>query len=370
MAQEPDKCRILRPALLIFLLLCTIQLLWVVAEYGAARHAMLEQDARNPGAELTASLRHEVDSAERHLAIVRAQAEVVLKERARERVDEAVAVAQAIHDQASPDLPPDAVKALVREALRSPRFFSGRGYYFIDDMDGNCVLLPTVPQLEGTSLVDNRDDAGRYIMRELIHAVSNPSQAGYVRYSWYPPNVTDHMDDKIAYARIFTPFNWLIGTGDYASAVEDGLKADALERLRALRLPAGGRLAVIDQNSIVRLSPQQPTLEGNKLDNLPDGPDTQALRAVWQAARSGGATSFTQAVSDGGRLRTWFAWSQADPTFNWVVAAMAAGSEQDASAGRHDFWRGIGRFLLPGLLMLIAIGGIVGLLASTRTRSR
>ena len=358
MAETPEASRC-RPPMLVLALLAGAQILWLIGEFGAERSALLERQAVDPGRELTISLRHEAESAQRHLSIVRSQAEVVLKERVRERVDEAVAIAQAIHAQAAGTMPEATVRALVRESLRSPRFFDGRGYYFIDRMDGACVLLPTVPRLEGTSLIDNRDDAGRYIMRELIRAVSGPGDAGYVRYSWYPPGVGDRMDDKIAYARQFKPFGWLIGTGDYVSAVEEGLKADALERLRAVRLTRGGRLVVLDHNGVVRLFPDLPTLEGGKVDNLPDSPEAAALRAIWLAGREGSAAArFTLADDGTGRPQSWFAWAQTEPTFNWVVAAMAAAAEPPADAG-EPVWRWLGRYGLPCALLAVALGWVL-----------
>lgn len=369
MAEAPTPPRNIRVPLLALVLLVCAQATWLVGEFGAERSASLQRQAMAPGNELTTLLRHETESAQRHLAIVQSQAEVVLKERVRQRVDEAVAIAQAIHDQAAGTMPQAAIKALVREALRSPRFFSGRGYYFIDDMDGNCILLPTVPRLEGTSLMNNRDDAGRYIMRELIRAVSGPGDAGYVRYSWYPPNVTDRMDDKVAYARQFKPFGWLIGTGDYVSAVEDGLKADALERLRAVRLSRAGHLVVLDQNGVIKLFPDAPNLEGTRLENLTDGAEATALRAIRAIAVSGGGgTSFTMAVSDTGRQQTWFAWAQSEPTFNWVVGAMAAAGEETEVA-ESGLWRSLGRFVLP-LVMLVVVAVWIMIILSDRQREK
>ena len=78
----------------------------------------------------------------------------------RQQVDQAYAVAEALYTQAVDSGQPERAPQLITEALRNVRFFGGRGYLFIDDMDGNCVLLPTSPQLEGQSLLDNRDDSG------------------------------------------------------------------------------------------------------------------------------------------------------------------------------------------------------------------
>lgn len=362
MADTSRSDRLRTPLLVLIALICA-QVLWLVGEFGAERRALLERRAIDPGRELTSLLRHEVESAQRHLSVVRGQAEVLLKERLRERVDEAVDIATAVHAQAQGRMPPQAVRALVREALRTPRFFDGRGYYFIDGMDGDCVLLPTVPHLEGTSLLDNRDDAGRYIMRELIRAVSGPGDAGYVRYSWYSPGISDRMDDKIAYARQFKPFGWLIGSGDYVTLVEEGLKRDALERLRAIRLTHGGRLVVLDETGMVRLFPDLPTLEGTKVDNLPDGPEAAVLAAIWNAGRGGtGAARFKMADARTGRARDGFAWAQREPTFNWVVAAMATADELDPATPAASDWLWLGRYGLPAALLLTALVWVVAAL--------
>ena len=363
MAERSKTSPIFRVPVLALALVAGAQALWMIGEYGAGRSALLERQALDPSRELTILLHHETESAQRHLAIVKFQAEAVLKERIRDRVDEAVAVAEAIHGQTVGKMPQAALKSLIRESLRSPRFFAGRGYYFIDDMDGTCILLPTVPRLEGTSLLENRDDAGRYIMRELIRAVGNPGDAGYVRYSWYPPNINDRMDDKIAYARKFKPFNWLIGTGDYISAVEEGLKADVLERLRAVRLTRGGRLVVLDQDGIIRLFPDSPTLEGSAVASLGDAPEAEALKTIWRTGKSdAGATRFVMAINDTGRPQTWLAWAQTEPTFNWVVAAVAPIGE--TPAGLDDtFWSAAGRFIFPiAFLMVVTIWAIFLLL--------
>ena len=74
------------------------------------------------------------------------------------------------------------------EALRPVQFFDGRGYLFIDDMEGRFVLLPTAPQYEGTVALDNQDDQGTYIMRGLISAARQIPGTSFFRYRWYRPD--------------------------------------------------------------------------------------------------------------------------------------------------------------------------------------
>lgn len=334
---------------------------WLAAEFGNERNRLAERLAVLARDPVPAALRQEADSAMRYLAFVRSQAEVVLKERIRERVDEAVAIATSIHRQAQGKVPPAVLRTLVREGLRTPRFFDGRGYYFIDDFDGNCVLLPTAPDREGTSLADNRDDSGRYIMRELIRAAQQPGGAGYVRYRWYAPRSASQMEEKIAYVRAFPQLGWLIGTGDYTSMVEEDLQADAIKRLRSVSFPVDGSLVVIDGDDVVRLFHDAPAVEGRTIDSIPDGPERRALEALRAAAAQGhGAARYDWTAPDTGRPEHRQAWVSHPGTWGWTVAAVAAATEADGDNGGGDDWaRLFLRFGLPAVALVAALAGIV-----------
>lgn len=333
---------------------------WLAAEFGDERSRLAERlavQARDP---VPAALRQETDSAVRYLAFVRSQAELVLKERIRERVDEAVAIATSIHQQAEGKVPPAMLRTLVREGLRAPRFFDGRGYYFIDDFNGTCILLPTAPQREGTSLADNRDDAGRYIMRELIRAAQQPGGAGYVRYRWYAPRSTSQMEEKIAYVRAFPQLGWLIGTGDYTSMVEEDLKAEALKRLRSVSFAVNGSLAVIDGDGVVRLFPDAPAVEGRRIEDIPESPERRALEALRNAVAQGhGAARYQWASSATGRPQSRQAWVAPPGTWGWTVAAVATAAEVDGDGGDDEWTHLILRFGLPALALVAALGAIV-----------
>lgn len=101
--------------------------------------------------QLAGRLRAESSQALNYIEFTRLQTEKVLREALVEKVDLAHQVAEGIHAREAARHSPAEVKRMIVEALRSPRFFEGRGYYFIDDMDGRFILLPTAPQFEGTS---------------------------------------------------------------------------------------------------------------------------------------------------------------------------------------------------------------------------
>ena len=105
-------------------------------------------------------LRDHVDATLSYIDFVRQQTETVLKRQVRDEVRQAVSLARSIYAEEQLRNPGDSDSAarLIREALRDLRFFDGRGYIFIDTQDGECVLLPTLPEVEGRSLYDNQDD--------------------------------------------------------------------------------------------------------------------------------------------------------------------------------------------------------------------
>ena len=150
-------------------------------------------------------LHGEMRSALDYLDFVRLRADQSLRDSAMAQVDAAMQIAQTIYQHETPRHPPEKVKELILEVLRPMRFFNGRGYFFVDDMQGRFVLLPTAPKLEGKAGIDNRDDTGHYIMRGLIDAARLPPGQGFSRYRWYRPDQPTVMADKIAYVRHFAP---------------------------------------------------------------------------------------------------------------------------------------------------------------------
>jgi len=268
------------------------------------------------------TLIQELDNARSYLAYMRSRTEPMLKEQLRAQVDEAYSIAQALYEREKDYLPDAAIKESIKETLRPLRFFNGRGYYFVDDTAGNCVLLPIAPQLEGTSLLDNRDDAGNYIMRSLLRAVQDPEAQGFARYRWYAPGSPYSMAEKFAYVRRFEPFDWLIGAGEYTSALQERLQREALDRLRALRFGETGYISVLRQDGHVLLSPTAPASEGMNAADLPWETERDLVTRLLEIGRQGGGElryNWVHPVS--GRPTPKFAYVSAPDVWGWVLIA-------------------------------------------------
>lgn len=303
-------------------------------------------------------LRDDVDATLDYIEFVRQQTEAVLKHQIRDEVRQAVALARGLYAEEQKRHPGDTESAarLIREALRDLRFFDGRGYIFIDTLDGECVLLPTLPEVEGRSLFDNQDDTGHFIMRGLIDAARLPRGSGYSHYRWYAPDYPDEMRAKIAYVEQFEPLNWIIGSGDYLYQVENDLKLQTLKRLRTLRLDNHGYVAVLRQDGQVLLSPSRPDSEGINMKDLDDEHSRMARWLIEQATPEGRFVSYQWYRPGSSERYEKLALVQRVPEWDWVLVAGVYQDQLNSSLNlqRERLEAGLQKDLQALLMLLVA----------------
>ncbi|MDP3538550.1 MAG: cache domain-containing protein [Azonexus sp.] len=310
-------------------------------------------------------LRAEMQSAIGFIEFSRQRTETVLRASITEQVDVAMQMVQAIYDRESPRHPVAEVKRMIVEALRPARFYEGRGYYFIDDMTGQFILLPTAPQFEGKTNLDNRDDTGHYIMRGLIEAAGKPRGEGFSRYRWYRPDDSKQMADKLAYVRHFEPYDWLIGTGDYTYKWEAAQQKEVVARLRVLRFGQSGYISIIDRDGLGVLSPSNPALEGLLLSAMPPAEREAAEKLYRLGTEKGTFVRYEWPDAKSGKTLSKTALVQTFEPWGWVLIASMVDDELQAVIAKELAGHATDSAQLSGGLLLAAFGALLfGVLAS------
>jgi two-component system NarL family sensor kinase len=122
-----------------------------------------------------------------------------------------------------------AVQHLVRDGMPDARAqaqaleilkrleFGHDGYFFVFDFDGNNLLYPRRPQLQGRNLLDLQDRDGGYPIRRLIDQAR--TGGGYVEYEWDRPS-TGQLESKLGYVEPIAGWQWVLGTGTYVDEPE------------------------------------------------------------------------------------------------------------------------------------------------------
>ncbi len=145
------------------------------------------------------------------------------QDRIKARVYEAYAIAENIYQQHKSTKSTAEIRKIIIDAIRPIRFDQGRGYYFIDGLDGFSYLFADHPEYEGSSMLDIQDTRGDYITRNMINIVTS-SDEGFYRYYWTKPAGTKSDYLKLSFLKRFEPLNWFIGTGVYLDAVETSMQ--------------------------------------------------------------------------------------------------------------------------------------------------
>lgn len=238
--------------------------------------------------QLQQRLRREMLAIRADIDYTQTQTEVELRLRLTEMVDLAWTLATSLYQQQRYTLNEADLRRTIIEGLRPLRFFEGRGYYFIDEMNGRFILLPTAPEFEGQLLPDNQDDTGHYIMQGLIEAAQLPVGEGFSAYRWYRPDDAERMADKLAYVRYFEPFDWLIGAGDYTYEWEKDLQQQLLTQIRNRRIGETGYTAVINTEGQVLLSLDSQHLEQQPIQSQSELEQAAIVQMLETAAEGGG----------------------------------------------------------------------------------
>ncbi|PWQ97275.1 cache domain-containing protein [Leucothrix arctica] len=108
------------------------------------------------------------------------------------------------------------VESKVRKTLNS-LIYDTDGYFFIYDQKGINIVHPISPELVGQNLYNIQDLNGNYLIRGLITQAQ--SGGGYHRYLWNKPSGIG-VQDKMSYAILVGPWQWMMGTGLYLDDIE------------------------------------------------------------------------------------------------------------------------------------------------------
>ncbi len=115
-------------------------------------------------------------------------------------------------------------KLAARNALRGLRYGKD-DYFFGTDTSGTYYLHGGNPAMEGQTKLDLKDSNGKLLIKELIAAAQ--AGGGFVDY-WFPRAGQQTAEPKLSYAKLFTPWNWMLGTGIYIDDVDTEYRKNAM----------------------------------------------------------------------------------------------------------------------------------------------
>ncbi len=159
-----------------------------------------------------------VDTFHTNMEQYRAMKNQGVKDRLKSEVETAVSLVNAIYEKSQKgEFSKDKAQKMAKDILRNLRY-GVDGYFWVDNTDYKLMVLPPNPAQEGMDRSEVKDVNGKRMVRELVDgAVKN----GEVFVEYYFRKLGDeNASPKIGYARLFAPWGWVIGTGEYIDNIE------------------------------------------------------------------------------------------------------------------------------------------------------
>lgn len=103
--------------------------------------------------------------------------------------------------------------------LNSLRFDNGKGYFFMYNFDGTCLLLPLKPEAVGTNRSQLKDPTGFAYVKRMME-IAKEDGHGFVRYQFYKSQNDKNYYPKLSYIQAYKKWNWFIGTGEYTDDID------------------------------------------------------------------------------------------------------------------------------------------------------
>jgi len=135
------------------------------------------------------------------------------------------------------ELSEDAAKSAALQALEVMRAESDAYFFNIYDTGYRLLMHPFRKDLVGKDMKDFRTDDGVRIYYDQVEAAK--AGGGFVNYRWAKPGSKGEVE-KVAYAGLFAPWNWVVSSGVYM----DDVQKQALV-FTAIMAVSGGVLVLI-----------------------------------------------------------------------------------------------------------------------------
>jgi methyl-accepting chemotaxis protein len=167
-------------------------------------------------------------------------------------------------DNLPPKILQESLKFLVRDAR-----YGKNGYFWINNMDYKMIMHPIKPQYEGKVFIQRADVP--FVELGVDTLKKNHKQEAFIKYKFYNP-ATNKYEFKVSLVKIFKPFNWVIGTGQYLSDITPLVKQRALADIKALRYGTNGYFWINDTDYKMIMHPIRPEYNGKKFINSKEVP--------------------------------------------------------------------------------------------------
>ena len=217
----------------------------------------------------------------------------------------------------------EALKQRLKSIVDATRY-GDSGYFWINDTDAVIVVHPIKPALNGKDMASYKDEAGKRIFFEFA-AVAKKSSEGFVDYVWPKPGF-DTPQAKVSYVKLFKPYNWVVGTGEYVSDVSEKIQEEALKVISDMKYGKDGYFWINDSKQIIKMHATSPSLAGKDMTEIKDPNGLYLFQEIVKTASAkneGGLVKYMWDKPGKNVAQKKFSYVQKFEKWDWIVGTGA-----------------------------------------------
>ena len=159
-----------------------------------------------------------------------------VEDRLIDRVNQAYALAMNIYETNKKTKTENEIKYLIVQSLNNFKFKDHNNYFFINSNKGQAILFDNKITLDKyVDIWDLKDSNDDYII-QIQAKIAKEQKEGFVTNKFIKPNSNDKNSySKISYIKLFEPFDWHIGTGEYLDDLTKNAQEKILDWLNTLK---------------------------------------------------------------------------------------------------------------------------------------
>ena len=216
-------------------------------------------------------------------------------------------------------MPDDELKEIIKNAVKSSRY-GKNGYFWINDLDAKIVMHPIKPALDNRNMADYKDKGGKRIFFEFAQTAKQSGE-GFVDYVWPKPGF-DTPQGKVSFVKLFKPYNWVVGTGEYVDNVSEKIQKEAIKAIIDMKYGTTGYYWMNDSNHVVVAHGSKPSLAGKDLTDLKDAKGKYLYQAIVKTANAkpeGGFVDYLWAKPGKEKAQPKLSFVQKFGPWDWII---------------------------------------------------
>ncbi|PPK62941.1 PAS domain S-box-containing protein/diguanylate cyclase (GGDEF)-like protein [Malaciobacter marinus] len=196
----------------------------------------------------------------------------------KQRIQEAYSLAKSLYEKYKNEKTKEEILKIIKDSLRSIKFYDGYGYYSIYDFTGKTIMHGANKDYENSyALKQYKDENNKAILNGII-SLAKTKNEDYINWRFLDP-VSKIEDTKKGYFKVFEPYNLIFLVADYASRIENELKNEALERVKKIEYSKDGYIFILDIKGNILVN-KHSKYEGRNFSNIENPREKELVRKI------------------------------------------------------------------------------------------